>query len=150
MIEINRSALLPYTTEQIFYLINDIEAYSHYMDGCIGSQITVLESEYMEARLDLSKAGFHYSLTTRNTLSPPYTIAMELVDGPFEAFSGQWTLKPLDISACKVSLGLQFTIRNKVLGRAAALLFNPMADNLVDALVKRAHHLLRTTPNKLI
>ena len=64
---------------------------------------------------------------------------MVLVDGPFEQFSGCWTVEPLSADACKVSVALQIHFSSKVLAMAAKPLINPMADNLVDALVKRVH-----------
>ncbi len=145
MTDINRSALLPYAADRVYTLINDISAYPQYMDGCVGTEILAQgedeQGEFMEARLDLSKAGLRHSLTTRNRLQRPTTVKMALVDGPFDDFAGIWTVQPLSDSACKVSLQLRFTITNKLLSMAVKTLFNPMADDLVDALVKRAHDL---------
>ena len=146
MTEISRSALLPYPAAKIFELINDIAAYPQYMDGCVGTELLSEGQDehgekYIEARLDLSKAGFLYSLTTRNRIKPPHSVEMTLVDGPFDDFSGLWSVQELADSACKVNLVLTFTLSSKVLSAATKLLFNPMADDLVDALVKRAHHL---------
>lgn len=137
MADINRSALLPYPAQQVYELVNDVESYPQFMDGCVGAEVLKQTDEYMEARLDLSKAGMKYSLITRNRLQPPMSITMELVDGPFENLSGCWTVIALSDDACKVSLELHFTLASKVLSFAAKALFNPMADNLVDALVKR-------------
>ena len=146
MTEISRSALLPYPAAKIYELINDIAAYPQYMDGCVGAELLSEGQDehgegYIEARLDLSKAGFHHSLTTRNQLQAPYSVEMTLVDGPFDNFSGRWSVQVLADSACKVSLVLNFTLSSRVLSAATKLLFNPMADDLMDALVKRAHHL---------
>lgn len=143
MTKINRSALLPFPAGKVFELINDVASYPEYMDGCVGAQILKQTEDTMEARLDLSKAGIKYSLITRNRVQPPMSIAMELVDGPFDDLSGCWTVVALSDEACKVSLDLQFTLASKVLSFAAKALFNPMADNLVDALVKRANHLYK-------
>lgn len=141
MAEILRSALLPYGAEQVYSLINDIAAYPEYMDGCTGAEVLSVSGTTMEARLDLSRAGLSYSLITRNTLQPPATVSMVLVDGPFNEFAGQWQVQPLSDKACKVSVALRFELESRVLDKAAKALFNPMADNLVDAVVKRAHHL---------
>lgn len=148
MAEISRSALLSYPVKQMFDLINDIAAYPQYMEGCVGTEIIDSGEGYMQARLDLAKAGFQHSFTTRNTLheaanNAPHRVEMELVDGPFSHFAGLWTLLPLGDGACKVSLELRFTLASKVLGAASKSLFNSMADNLVNALVKRAHHLYK-------
>ncbi|MFT5693271.1 MAG: ribosome-associated toxin RatA of RatAB toxin-antitoxin module [Oceanicoccus sp.] len=141
MAEIQRSALLPYPTEVVYRLINDVASYPHYMDGCIGAEVLQETEEFMVARLDLYKGGFKYSLTTRNRMQRPSSIVMELVDGPFDKLTGRWTVAALSDEACKVSLNLRFTLSSIVLGMAARAMFNPMADNLVDALVKRAHHI---------
>jgi len=141
MPELSRSALLPYPADSIYTLINDVQAYPQYMDGCVGAELISLDADCMIARLDLAKSRFKYSFTTRNTLLPPHSVVMELVDGPFKTFAGEWTIHALSDSACKVTLQLSFTLQSKALALAAKALFNPMADNLVDSVVKRAHQL---------
>jgi ribosome-associated toxin RatA of RatAB toxin-antitoxin module len=143
MTDIHRSALLPYPAIKVYQLLNDVAAYPEFMDGCVGSQILLSTDELMEARLDLSKAGFSYSFTTRNKLRPPEEIEMSLVDGPFEQFHGVWQITTLSDEACKISLDLHFTLAGKALSMAAKVLFNPMANKLVDAVVSRAHELYK-------
>jgi len=138
---LERSALLPYPADQVYRLINDIEAYPQFMKGCIDAEVLVQNEDLIEARLDLQKAGLKQSFTTRNRLQPPSLIDMELVDGPFSNFSGRWEVQALNEVACKVTLFLNFTLSNRVVSAAAGALFNPVADNLVDALVKRANEL---------
>ncbi|MGK0442236.1 MAG: ribosome-associated toxin RatA of RatAB toxin-antitoxin module [Pseudohongiellaceae bacterium] len=135
---IERSALLPYTAEQMYCLINDVEAYPQYLDGCVGAQLISSSEFQMEARLDLAKAGLSYSFTTRNTLTPNSKVTMELVDGPFTQFKGEWQLQALSKDACKLNLQLEFELKGKIISLAAKKLFEPMANNLVDAMVKRA------------
>ena len=65
MNDIRRSALLPYSAERVYALINDVEAYPEYMDGCVGAQVLYVDGETMEARLDLARAGIRMSFTTR-------------------------------------------------------------------------------------
>jgi ribosome-associated toxin RatA of RatAB toxin-antitoxin module len=47
-------------------------------------------------------------------------------------------LLALNEQACKVSLSLRFDLDSALLGKAAKLLFNSMADSLVNAMVVRA------------
>lgn len=139
MSDISRSALLPYPAQAVFELINDIEAYPHYMDGCVGAEVLSNDAGEMVARLDLSRGGLSQSFTTRNVLEAPKSVTLNLVDGPFERFQGTWTLLQLNESACKVSLHLKFKLSNAVLSAAAKQLFNSVANDLVDAMVKRAN-----------
>ena len=138
MTVINRSALLPYSAEQLFHLVNDVEAYPGYMDGCVGATVLSHGEGVMEARLDLARGGIRQSFATRNVLNPPSEIVLELIDGPFERFAGRWDFLALDDAACKMSLNLEFSVNSKVLGAAAAKLFDRVTNNLVDAVCKRA------------
>jgi ribosome-associated toxin RatA of RatAB toxin-antitoxin module len=81
---VNRSALVNYSAQQMFDLVNDIEAYPQYMDGCVGAKVLKREGEWLEARLELSKAGVSQSFVTRNQLQAPESMSMVLVDGPFK------------------------------------------------------------------
>lgn len=139
MTHLTRSALLPYPAEAMFDLVNDIEAYPRYMDGCTGATVLFRDDDVIEARLELSKGGMRSALTTRNTLKRPHSIEMQLIDGPFTAFSGGWTFLALSDSACKATIDLRFTLSNALLAMAAKSLFGSVADRMVDALVKRAN-----------
>ncbi len=138
MTTINRSALLPHTAPEIFELVNDIEAYPLFMDGCTGAKILQREGLHLEARLDLSKGGISQSFTTRNTLVGSEAITLELVDGPFDFFEGRWGFQALGDSACKVSLHIEFDIKSTVLGAAAGKLFERVSNKLVDSVSQRA------------
>ena len=138
---IKRTALLPYRARQMFDLVNDVEAYPGYMDGCVGAEVLRREPRLVEARLDLAKGGVSHSLSTRNRLQEPDYISLELLEGPFEFFEGRWDFQPLGDGACKVSLNLQFNVNNAVLGAAASHLFDKVSSNMVDAVEKRAKQL---------
>ncbi len=141
MTRISRSALLPHPARAMFDLVNDVEAYPRYMDGCVGAEVLARSDTEMLARLDLARSGLRQSLTTRNRLEPPSRIDMVLVQGPFRRFSGGWTFQPLGEGACKVSLELDFDYSGRLLGGALRLMLNKLADNLVEALVRRADEL---------
>lgn len=146
MVIIQRSALLPYSSDKIFMLVNDVEAYPLYMDGCVKASVLSQTDDCMEARLELRKAGISQSFSTRNRLERPSRIVMELCEGPFETFQGEWQFRSLASDACKVSLDLQFRIQSNGLASAAVRqatekLFESVAGNLVNALCQRAQHL---------
>lgn len=141
MTTIQRSALVPYSAQTMFDLVDAIETYPQFMEGCAGAAVLSRSNEYVEARLDLAKGGLRYSFTTRNRLLPPERIELTLVEGPFETFNGAWSFQPLDEHACKISLNLQFELSGRLLNFAARKMFDSVANQMVDALVKRAHKL---------
>ena len=94
MTEIQRSALLPYPASKLFELVNDIEAYPQFMDGCVGAQIIERQESIIEARLDLARAGIRQSFSTRNQLVGSEVIVLQLLEGPFDFFEGRWSSRP--------------------------------------------------------
>jgi ribosome-associated toxin RatA of RatAB toxin-antitoxin module len=140
---IQRSALVPFAAAVMYQLVNDIEAYPRFMDGCTGAQILRRDADSVEARLDLAKGGLRYSFTTLNRLLPPERIELSLVEGPFETFSGQWEFRALGERACKIELHLDFEMSGRLLNFAARKMFDAIANQMVDALVQRAHQLAR-------
>jgi len=138
MTQVDRSALVLHTAEQMFDLVNDVESYPQFLPWCSGTTLIESTDETMQASLKVAKAGLKYSFTTRNELKRPEMIRIELVEGPFSSLSGLWTFKPLSDEACKVSLSMQFDFSGKLTSLAMSKVFNQMAATMVDAFVNRA------------
>lgn len=145
MAEIERSALVMFSAEQMFDLVNDVERYPEFLPGCKSAQVLYSDEHTMEARLELSRAGLHQSFTTRNQLERPTRMTLELVDGPFEHFSGLWHFTPLAHDACKVSFSLTFSLRNRLVAAAVGKLFSEMANQMVRVMCERAEHVYGKT-----
>lgn len=138
MKKIERNALVPYSAEQMFNLVNDVEKYPEFMSGCVSSDIVQRGDGWLEARLDLAKLGIHQSFVTRNILTPPSCISMTLVSGPFKKLSGAWEFKTLNETACKVSFWLEFEFSNPVFAMAAGKFFEQIASEQVNSVCDRA------------
>ena len=138
MAKIERSALVPFSDDQMFVLINDIESYPEYMPGCVGAEILNHGERWLEARLDLAKLGVKHSFSTRNSLNPPSSMSMTLLEGPFKHLSGEWQFQALSASACKVVFWLEFEVSFSVMAVALPKLMEHVASEQVDALCRRA------------
>ena len=135
---IERSALLPHSAEQIFDLVADIERYPEFLEGCVCAHILERTEQSVTATLRLSKGGITHGFTTQNTLNRPERMELKLIEGPFETFSGHWVFRPLGEGACKASLRLQFELGSDLASVAIRKLFDSVALDLVDAVVRRA------------
>jgi ribosome-associated toxin RatA of RatAB toxin-antitoxin module len=141
MPQIARSALLPYSAERMFALVNDIVAYPQYMQGCIAAEVLTSNEQEVTARLTLGKAGFRYAFTTCNRLQPPQQMQMGLVEGPFRKFNALWRFDALSETASKTSLDLQFEFSVGLVDAVLASLFENTASEMVNAVAKRAEQL---------
>lgn len=124
----------------MFELVNDIEAYPEYMDGCQSAQVLNKGESWIEARLSLGLGGLTQSFVTRNHLQPPERMTMTLIDGPFHSFSGVWRFEP-SARGCKLILELEFSLKNPLLALAVNKMFEQIASSQVRALCARAEQI---------
>jgi len=135
---VTTNALVPYSTQQMFDLVNDIEAYPEFMPGCVAARILQSGNNWLEAELSLSKSGFNQSFVTHNRLSAPDSIQMSLVRGPFSSLEGIWRFRALSDTACKVEFELTFELQNRLLQMATGKMFASISQQQVDAICRRA------------
>lgn len=135
---INRHALVPFSAEQMYLLVNAVDDYPKFLPGC--KETTVLEASdnHMRALMLLSKAGIEKQLTTRNELVHAKSITMQLEDGPFKSLKGVWDFTSLSDDACRVQLNLDFEFKNKLTEMAFGKIFIALANSMVEAFTKRA------------
>jgi ribosome-associated toxin RatA of RatAB toxin-antitoxin module len=138
MPQIERSALVFYSAQQMFDLVNAVPDYPQFLPGCSSARIVSRSETEMVASLTVSKAGIGHTFTTRNTLYTNQRIAMQLVDGPFKQLQGGWEFQPLNDTACKVILKLEFEFSNKLVQFAFGKIFAEVTASMVQAFTQRA------------
>ena len=148
MTRIDRSALVMHSAQQMYELVNDIEDYPQFMQGCQKARVISRTEEEVVGELTLGAAGLSHTFTTRNTLVPGQEMQMHLVEGPFREFGASWHFKALSPEACKVSLQMEFDFAGGIMGFALEKLFNHSANNLVEALVNRANQVYGQADSK--
>lgn len=138
MPSVNKSVLLPYSAQQMFDLVHEIDAYPQFLPWCSGAQVQSLADGNLRATLLIDYRGLRQSFTTFNRYEEPVHISMELVDGPFTRLNGQWRFRPLREDACKVEFELEYLFARGLLGQALAPVFGHIAGSMIDAFVQRA------------
>lgn len=138
MSQISRSALVPFSAEQMFRLVNDVDSYPQFLPGCVGSRVLEIGPAQVTAAVDVSKAGISKTFVTRNTLTDNQSIDMQLVEGPFRRLSGGWRFTALSEKACKVELNLDFEFTNMLVELAFGRVFKELASSMVQAFTQRA------------
>ncbi len=133
-----RSARVPYTTEQMFDLVNDIEQYPRFLHWCRGARIDLMQGNTVEATLDIGVLGFHQSFRTRNTLQRPERIGIDLVSGPFRRLRGEWRFVAVPDEGSDISLALAFEVTSSPFGLVFTRVFEELAGSQMTAFVDRA------------
>ena len=128
MKKVSRSALVPYSCEQMFDVANDAAHYPEFLPWCAGAKVFSETESEMVARLELTKGGMHKSFTTRNTKCRPDSIDIQLEEGPFHELTGKWTFEALGTQGCKVTLELAFEFSGGLIDSAVARFLTGVQD----------------------
>ena len=135
---VQRSAHVPYSAQQMFDLVNDIDSYPEFLHWCSGARIEQRRADAVEASLDVGIAGLHRAFKTRNTLQEPNRISLALVSGPFRRLEGEWRFDDAPEGGSTVSLMLSFEVTFSPFGALFSRLFEEIASSQMDAFIRRA------------
>ncbi|MDD5272880.1 MAG: type II toxin-antitoxin system RatA family toxin [Methylovulum sp.] len=138
MTVVQKSALVKFSAQQMFDLVNDIEAYPQFLPWCSGSRILKRAHDIVEAELSISKGGFKKSFSTRNCIDQGGKITVSLLDGPFSYLEGVWNFMPLREDASKITLDLEFEMSGKIASLAFGAVFNQICNTMVSSFTNRA------------
>jgi len=139
MNKLQRYAVVPFSTHQMFNLVDRIEDYPDFLPWCHQALVKNRSDKEVIATLEIAWKGVHKSFTTRNILDP-YSGRMEmtLIEGPLKRLEGIWQFAALGETACKVTLDLEFEFSGGFIDRLFQPVFQQIANSLVDAFCKRA------------
>lgn len=138
MPSIRRSALVPFSPNQMFELVNDIESYPSFLPWCRRAQITSRDPAQLTATIQIAKGPLAKAFSTRNTLIQDERIEMQLLDGPFRSLHGSWTFNEERSGLCQVVFKLEFEYASAVIAATLGPLFEHAADRLVQSFCQRA------------
>lgn len=137
MPEVNRSALVTHSPEQMFELVRDVEHYPNFLNWVRAAEVHEQDETHQLASLEVSVAGVTRKFRTRNELRPAERLTMKLDEGPFRRFGGEWRFADLG-KGCKVELVLSFDFDSPVLAAAFNRGFVSVANRMVDDFSRRA------------
>jgi len=134
---VNKSRTVPYTCEQMYNLVDDIENYGEFLPYFASSLVHHRNEDEVQATLNITAAGMTKSFTTRNLLQPNKMIEIRLVDGPFSHLEGFWRFDETP-EGCQISFDLEFDFAGKMFSMLLGPIFEQVTDKLVDSFCDRA------------
>ncbi len=142
MVSFRQHKTVPYSAEQMYALVNDVESYPQFIHWC--EQVNVLErnDEQVTAELGFTFGPVRNAFTTKNTLTPSQKIEVELVAGPFKHLHGVWNFKQTP-KGCVVTFAIEFTFASRLFSLTLGPVFKPAVATLMDAFIARADKVLR-------
>lgn len=133
--------LLPYTREQLFDLVADIERYPEFLPWCVGARIRERNGNEILGDLLIGYKMVRERFTSRVVLDRPSRIDVTYSEGPFKYLHNHWLFLPQPDGQCLIDFYVDFEFRSKMLQKLMGLFFNEAVRRMVGAFEARAHQL---------
>ena len=137
----SETRVLPYTPEQVYALVADVEKYPEFLPWCVACRVRKRESpKSFVSDLAVGFKMVREQFTSRVTLDPPHGITIEYLNGPFEHLRNSWKFAAVP-GGTSVDFFLSFEFRSKLLQSLIGVLFKEAVKRMVAAFETRAARL---------
>lgn len=134
------SRVLPYTPEQMFDLVADIERYPEFLPWCVGLRVRERQDNVVLADLMVGFKMLREKFTSRVSLNRPSRIDVVYIEGPFRHLENHWLFKPHEAGTA-VDFFIDFEFRSRMLRIVMEPLFHEAVRRMVSAFETRAAQL---------
>jgi coenzyme Q-binding protein COQ10 len=138
--------LLPYTPEQLFDLVADVERYPEFLPWCLGARVRERSATTITADLLIGFRMVRERFTSRVVLDRPRRIDVSYSEGPFRYLNNHWEFIGQPGGGCLIDFYVDFEFRSRMLQKLIGLLFNEAVRRMVGAFEARARQLYGAPP----
>jgi coenzyme Q-binding protein COQ10 len=129
---------LPYTPEQLYDLVADIEKYPEFLPWCGAVRIVSQSETELLADLSVGYKFFRETFRSRVHLTPKTRIDVEYINGPFHYLNNHWVFKKRADSGTDIDFFIEFEFKSKLFQSATQMLFETAFDRMLSAFEVRA------------
>lgn len=132
--------MLPYTPEQMYALVADIERYPEFLPWCVAARIRERRADFVSADLVIGFKMFRERFTSNVELNPPGRIDVTYAEGPFRYLNNHWSFERAP-SGCRIDFFVDFEFKSRLLQKMIEVLFGEAVRRMVTAFEGRARQL---------
>jgi len=132
---------VPYSAEQLFDLVADIERYPEFLPWCLGARVRARDGNAITADLLIGFKMVRERFTSRVVLDRPGVIHVSYTDGPFRYLNNHWRFVAQRDGGCVIDFYVDFEFRSRMLQKIIGVLFNEAVKRMVGAFEARARQL---------
>jgi coenzyme Q-binding protein COQ10 len=139
--------VLPYSPEQMFDLVRDVEKYPDFLPWCHALRVRKRETNEAGEEVVISDMAIGFKIfrerfTTQVVAAPGHgdtspRIDVSYTNGPFKFLNNHWIFNPV-ATGTEIDFFVDFEFRSKILDKAIGLVFNEAVQKMVNAFETRA------------
>jgi len=132
---------LPYTPEQLFAMVADIERYDEFLPWVVAVRIRSSSEVETVADLVVGFNAFKERFTSKVTKQVPDRIIVDYVDGPLKYLHNEWTFRPAATGGTDLCFAVDFAFKSRLFETLAGSMFDRALRRMTSAFEQRANAL---------
>ena len=133
--------ILPYSPEQLYRLVSEIERYPEFLPWCLAARVRRRERTLVVADLVIGFRMIRERFTSRVCLDPDaLKIDVTYAEGPLKYLNNHWRFLEHE-KGCEIDFYVDFDLRSRLLRKMMGPLFNEAVRRMVGAFEARARDL---------
>ena len=134
----SETRILPYSAEQMFSLVMDIDKYPEFLPWCIGARINSKSKNDLEADVLIGYKMFREKFSSRVHFTKPKEIEVEYLKGPMRHLHNKWQFKDLKEGECQIDFYVDFSLKTKLFESLVDQFFHQVLVKMINAFEGRA------------
>ncbi|MFN7113271.1 MAG: type II toxin-antitoxin system RatA family toxin [Alphaproteobacteria bacterium] len=130
--------ILPYSAEQLFDLVMDIEKYPEFLPWCIGARINTRDKNEVKADVIVGYKMFRERFSSRVHFIRPNAIEVEYLKGPMRHLQNKWVFTNMRAGQCEVDFYVDFSLESKLFEKLVDQFFHKALVKMINAFETRA------------
>ncbi|MBF0623945.1 MAG: type II toxin-antitoxin system RatA family toxin [Magnetococcales bacterium] len=131
------SEILPYSPQQLYDLVVDMDNYPKFLPWCVKARKYDETATQFMAEMTVSFKGIRETFRTVDRVFPPNKIQISLDSGPFDHLDNVWEFTPT-ANGTRVEFTIDFQFKSRVLNLTLGPLFSKVTQRMVAAFRDRA------------
>ena len=134
---------LPYTPDQLFDLVSDVDRYDEFLPWVSAVRIRSDSEREMVADLIVGFNAFKERFTSRVTKHRPGHICVDYIEGPLKYLKNEWRFEPAPQpqGGTNVHFSVDFAFKSRIFESLAGSMFDRALRRMTGAFEKRAEQL---------
>jgi coenzyme Q-binding protein COQ10 len=130
--------ILPYSAEQLFDLVMDIEKYPEFLPWCLGARINARQKNEVSADVIVGYKMFRERFSSRVHYIRPNAIEVEYLKGPMRHLQNKWVFTNIRAGQCEVDFYVDFSLESKIFEKLVDQFFHKALVKMINAFEARA------------
>ena len=140
----SETRIVPYSSEQLFDLVMDIEKYPEFLPWCIGARINSRSKNDLNADVIIGYKMFRERFSSRVHFTRAKEVEVEYLQGPMRHLHNKWVFKDLKANQCQIDFYVDFSLRTKLFESLVDQFFHKALVKMINAFELRAIDLYGT------